>query len=149
MGTRSNPFEELERFFERMSNQFDSTPAMWDPSESLGRWASEFGSVAVDLVDRGDEFVATVDLPGFDREEIEIRVMDRTLRVTAERQEVLEEEEEGRYLRHERRRESVDRSVRLPDGVDAENVTARMKNGVLTITLPKLEMEEAHEIDIE
>lgn len=150
MSTRSNPLEELERFFERMSHQFDASPRMWDPSGPLGRWASEFGSAAVDLVDRGDEFVATVDMPGFGREEIEIKVMDRTLRIEAEREEVLDEEEEdGQYLRHERRQESVDRSIRLPDGVDAENVSARMKNGVLTITLPKLEMDEAREIEIE
>ncbi|MDR9430843.1 MAG: Hsp20/alpha crystallin family protein [Natronomonas sp.] len=149
MSTRSNPLEELERFFERMSHQFDDT-RMWDPSGSIERWSSEFGTMAVDLIDRDDEFVATVDMPGFDREEIDVRVTDHTLRITAEHEERLDEEkEEGRYIRHERRRESADRSIRLPDDVDPDEVTARMKNGVLTITLPKLEAEEARGIEIE
>lgn len=148
MSMRSNPLEELERFFERMSHQFEVGPRMWDPSGSVERWASEFGSMAIDFVDRGDEFVVTVDMPGFEREDIEIRVTDRTLRIEAERQEVLDEED-GRYLRHERRHESADRSIRLPDGVDTESVNARMKNGVVTITLPKLDVEEAHAIEIE
>ncbi len=149
MSTRSNPLEELERFFERMSRQFDDAPRMWDPSGPFGRWG-EFGTMAIDLVDRDDEFVVTVDMPGFEREEIEIRVTDHTLRIEAEREEKLDEEkEEGRYIRHERRHESAERSVRLPDDVDAESVKARMKNGVLTITLPKIEAEAAHEINIE
>lgn len=147
MSTRGNPLEELERFFERMSHQFDDA-RMWHPSGSLERWSSEFGAMAIDLVDRDDEFVATVDMPGFDRDEIDVRVTDHTLRINAEHEEALDEEE-GRYIRHERRRESADRSIRLPDGVDPDGVEARMKNGVLTITLPKLEAEEARGIEIE
>lgn len=152
MSAGSTPLEELERFFERMSRQFDEAPRMWDPSESLGRWASEFGSMAVDLVERDEEFVATVDMPGFEREDVEVRVTDHTLRIEGDHREVLDEETEekaGRYIRHERRHDSVDRSIRLPDDIDTDNVTAKMKNGVLTVTLPKLEVENAREIDIE
>lgn len=152
MSARSTPLEELERFFERMSRQFDDAPRMWNPSESLGRWASEFGTMAIDLVERDEEFVATIDMPGFERDDIDIRVSDHTLRIEAERREGLDEEtdeEEVRYIRHERRHESVERLVRLPDNVDTEGVTAKMKNGVLTVTLPKLEAEDAREIDIE
>jgi len=43
----------------------------------------------------------------------------------------------------------IQKSIRLPDDIDKENVSARMKNGVLTVTLPKLEIEEARTIDIE
>ena len=43
----------------------------------------------------------------------------------------------------------VPRSIRLPDEVDNASVSARMKNGVLTITLPKLEVEEPRQIEIE
>lgn len=152
MSARNTPLEELERFFERMSRQFDDAPRMWNPSESLGRWASEFGTMAIDLVERDEEFVATIDMPGFERDDIDIRVSDHTLRIEAERREALDEEtdeEKVRYIRHERRHESVERSVRLPDNVDTDGVTAKMKNGVLTVTLPKLEAEDAREIDIE
>ena len=55
----------------------------------------------------------------------------------------------GRFIRHERRSESACRSIRLPEAVDTENVPTRMKNGVLTVTLPRLVAEEARGIEIE
>ncbi|WP_254839747.1 Hsp20/alpha crystallin family protein [Natronomonas marina] len=148
MSVRTNPFEELERLFDRMSHQFEDSTRMWEPEGPFRRWTSEFDEMAVDLVDHDEEFVVTVDLPGFERDDVEIQVTDHTLRIEAEHEEATAEEEE-QYLRRERRRESMRRSIRLPGDVDKEGVNARMKNGVLTVTLPKLEVEEARNIEIE
>jgi HSP20 family protein len=148
MNTRSNPFEELERLFEGMSRQFDDASDIWEVDGPFGRWASNADSLAIDLVDRNDEFVATVDLPGFERDDVDIQITDHTLRIEAEHDEILDEEEE-RFIRHERRHESTKRSIRLPEEVDKEDVKAQMRNGVLTITLPKMENEEARKIEIE
>jgi len=148
MSARSNPFEELERLFERMSRQFEESSRAWEPMTPLGRWTSGLEAMAIDLVEHDDEFVATVDLPGFERDDVEIRVTDHTLRIDADREESAEEGGEE-YLRHERRHESMHRSIQLPEEVDADEVSARMKNGVLSITLPKLEAEETREIEIE
>jgi HSP20 family protein len=104
--------------------------------------------MAIDLVDRDGEFVVTVDLPGFERDDVDIRVTDHTLRIEAEHEAVRDEEGE-RFIRHERRHKSTDRSVRLPGEVDKQGVAARMRNGVLTITLPKTEAEEARKIEID
>lgn len=147
MSTRSNPFEELERLFERMSRQFDETSRMWESDNPFTRWASEAESMAIDLVDRDDEFVATVDLPGFERDDVDIQVTDHTLRIEAEHEEILDEEQE-RFIRHERHHESTKRSIRLPEEVDKDGVEAQMKNGVLTVTLPKIAVEEARKIEI-
>jgi HSP20 family protein len=148
MSTRSNPFEELERLLEAMSRQFDDASRVWEAEGPLGRWASGAESMAIDLVDRDGEFVVTVDLPGFERDDVDIRVTDHTLRIEAEHEAVRDEEGE-RFIRHERRHESTDRSVRLPGEVDKQGVAARMRNGVLTITLPKTEVEEARKIEID
>jgi HSP20 family protein len=148
MSARSNPFEELERLFERMSRQFEESSRVWEPDGPFGRWRSEVEEMAVDLVEHDGEFVVTVDLPGCERDDVEVRVTDRTLRIEAEREEERDETEE-QYLRHERRHESMRRSVRLPDAVDRENVSARMKNGVLTVTLPKAEGQGTHTVEIE
>lgn len=148
MSARSNPIDELERMFNRISRQFDEVARTWEPDGPLGRWSREMESMAIDLVGHVDEFVVTVDLPGYEREDVEIRVTDHTLRIQAEHEESVEDEAE-QYLRHERSHESTKRSIRLPEDVDKEGVTARMKNGVLTITLPKIEVEEAREIEIE
>lgn len=152
MSTRSNPFEDLERFFDRLRRQFDEMTYVWDVDEPFAAWPSEAESMAIDLVERDDEFVVTVDLPGFERKEVDVQVTDHTLRIEAEHEEVTDEdrtEGERRFIRHERRSESTWRSIRLPEAVDTENVSARMKNGVLTVTLPRLEAEEARGIEIE
>jgi HSP20 family protein len=148
MSSRSNPFEEMERFFDRLTRQFDEASSKWESEGPFSRWTGEFESPAVDLVEQDDSFVVTVDLPGFERDEIKIRVTDQTLRIEAEHEEAATEEDE-RYIRRERRHETTRRAVRLPDEVDKENVHARMKNGVLTVTLPKLEVEESRTIEIE
>ncbi|WP_435073022.1 Hsp20/alpha crystallin family protein [Halorubrum sp. HHNYT27] len=148
MTSRENVFAELERFFERMSRQFDDASHTWESQGPFAPWASSGESMALDLVDRDDEFVVTADLPGFKREDIDIRITDHTLRIEAEHDEVLDEEAE-QYLRHERRHESTQRSLRLPEDVDKTAVTAKMNNGVLTVTLPKLDVEEARTIEIE
>lgn len=84
MSTRSNPFEEVEHLFERMSRQFDEASQSWGTNSPLTVWRSEAGSMAIDLVERDEEFVATVDLPGFEHDEVSINVTDHTLRIEAE-----------------------------------------------------------------
>lgn len=149
MATRLNPFEEIEQFFNRMSRQFEETSRGIDSTDPFGRLQLGSGSMAVDVVEGDEEIVVTADLPGFTREEIDVHVTDRTLRIDAEREESIEEGEDERYLRRERRRQSTTRSIQLPTEVDKENVEARMKNGVLSITLPKRAMEDARDVEIE
>jgi HSP20 family protein len=148
MSAQSNPFEDLERMFERMSRQFDDASHLWESGGPLGRLVSEYETMSIDLVEHDEEYVATIDLPGFERDDVDIRVTDHTLLVEAERDSTVEEDEE-RYLRRERHHESMRRSIRLPNEVEKDQVTARIKNGVLTVTLPKLEVEEARTIEIE
>lgn len=144
MSIRSNPFEEMERLVDRLSRRFEPSDDWWEGDEPFSRWREE---MAVDLVERDDEFVVTVDLPGFEKEEVDVNVTDHTLRIEAEHDESVEEAEES-YLRRERRESSQLRSIRLPDAVEPEAVSAKIRNGVLTVTLPRLEAEEAHTIDI-
>jgi HSP20 family protein len=148
MSAPSNPFDEMERFFERMNQQLGEMPGTWDPERAFGQWQSEFDSVAVDLVERDEEFVATVDLPGFERDDVHVTVTDSTLRIDAEREESVEDEG-GQFIRRERRHQSTRRSIRIPDTVDKKNVEARMENGVLTMRLPKSDPETSHDIDIQ
>ncbi|MFB6094374.1 MAG: Hsp20/alpha crystallin family protein [Halanaeroarchaeum sp.] len=138
---RNNPFEDIERMLERMSEQF----------EDVSRRDFGFaGRLNVDVEDRTDEYVVTADLPGVTKEDIDVELADQTLRIEAEREEETETGDEGRYVRRERSRESTSRSISLPEAVEEEGVSARFKNGVLTVTLPKAYASaDAHEIDIE
>jgi len=148
MTTRTNPFEELERLFERMSHQFEEASQSWGTGEALEPWTGGFETMAVDLAEHEDEYVASVDLPGFERDDVEVSVTDHTLRIAAEHEETAEAEGE-RYLRRERSHRSQERSIRLPGEVDPDAVEATMKHGVLTVTLPKAETEKAKQIEIE
>jgi HSP20 family protein len=130
----TNPFTEPNRFFERMQNDFEEMAHSWSEE-------SEFvsSSVRVDLEDRDDEFVLTAELPGFEKDDIDVRVTDRTLRLEAEHAEETEEEEEGEYVRRERHRASVTRSISLPEAVEVDDISATFNNGILRVQLPKSE----------
>lgn len=152
MSPRGNPFEQLERQFERLARQFDEASRTWGGESPFRWWAPKLEPMSLDLVEHGDEFVVTVDLPGFERDDVDIKVTDRTLQIEAEHEEEATEEkeaDEGHYLKQERHHESTYRSVQLPEAVDTEDVTATMKNGVLTVTLPRLDVKEARTIEVE
>lgn len=137
---RRNPFEELEDMLERMSKQVETGVPGGLPVVK---------GIAVDVADRDQKYVVTADLPGYETEDIEVKVTEGRLRIDAERETGVDEEAEE-YLFTERRRESVSRTIRLPEPVEENGVTAEYANGVLTITLPKEEIgEEGHHIEIE
>ncbi len=148
MSTRGNPFEEMERLFDRMRKQFDEAAHRWDGDRNPLTGAGE-ESMALDLIDEDDAFVATIDLPGYEREDVTVRVTDHTLVVEADHEEIHEETDEERYVHRERRHRSATRSIELPGEVDADSVNARMKNGVLTIRLPKRTTSEMTAVDID
>ncbi|SDQ56948.1 heat shock protein Hsp20 [Natronobacterium texcoconense] len=154
MTTDDNPFRNLERQFERMQRQFEDALEMWNVDQ-FGMPATDTGTtvgMGIDLADHGEEFVLTADVPGFDREDVELRLSDDTIHITAEREEEMtEEQDDGFYIRSERERQSTSRSVRLPEPVDEDRIEATYRNGVVTVTLPKREPTEpaGRSIDIE
>jgi HSP20 family protein len=133
---RDNPFESIEEFIERMEREFDA--------DLLGRTES----IDVDVRDGDGEFVVVADLPGYDKESLEVTLADNTLRIEAEHETEFEADA-GEYVRKERSHESVSRSVRLPEPVDEDGVSASFSNGVLTVTLEKREAGSGTRIDIE
>lgn len=140
MSFRDNPFEELERMLDRWNRQLEESIEGWgDEPHQMLRSGNE---LAVDVLEEPEEIIVTVDVPGFDRNEIDVRLADQTLWIEAQRHEEAEEGDEH-YLRRERKHRAHRRSIRLPTEVDAEGVEARLKNGVLTVTIPKTEPSEA------
>jgi HSP20 family protein len=130
----TTPFDEFSGLFERMQNDFEELARSWSGEPGLVS-----SRVRVDLEDRDDEFVLTADLPGFDADDIDVRVTDRTLRLEAEHAEETEARERGAYVKRERHRASVARSISLPETVEADDISATFDNGVLTVQLPKSE----------
>lgn len=133
--SRQSPFEGMEEWFERMSKQFEEAAQWWDREDMF---PSAGAAPSIDLVDRTDEFLVTVDLPGFTSDDVEVEITDQTLSVEAERSSETESEDET-FLRRERHHASMSRTIRLPAEVEADDVSASMTDGVLTITIPKAE----------
>ena len=117
--------------------------------------------VAVDVAEDDEELRITADLPGFDREEIDVELRDEALTIAATREETSETDvdaDEGgddgegdvRYHVRERRRRAVSRRIPLPAPIDPEGASASHTNGVLTVTLPKRSATDSdgHSIDI-
>ena len=90
----------------------------------------------VDLVEAEDHFVLKVDLPGLSEDDVSIEVQDGNLTISGERSAEHESSERGWY-RIERSFGSFNRSLTLPDGVDAEAISARFDRGVLEVRIPK------------
>ncbi|MEF8856746.1 MAG: Hsp20/alpha crystallin family protein [Haloplanus sp.] len=146
--SKRNPFDELDDLFDRMQENMEKAARMWEP-ETFGELPGA-SSMDIDLEDREDELVLTGDLPGFEAEDIDVRVKEQTLYIAAEHDETTAEEEEGEYVRRERRRTSMSRSVPLPAAVDTDEITATYNNGVLTVRMPKTEpSSEGTRIDVD
>lgn len=125
--------------FDRLSKQIEQEP--------FGIVGME-GSIAVDVADSDEEFVITADLPGLSKDDIDVSLADRTLKIEAD-YEGDEDEESADYLRRERNRQPVSRSLTLPEPVEEEGISATFKQGVLTVTLPKRGTDGGQHIEIE
>jgi HSP20 family protein len=141
--TRWDPFEEIRRTQEKLNQMFED----FMPMEEWG--GGKVYTPAIDIRDEEDKLVVTTDLPGINKEDVEINLKEDMLEISAKSGKEKETEEEG-YLRRERAYTRFYRAVRLPTSVKDEGSTAKMENGVLTITLPKMKLEEpAKRIEIE
>jgi HSP20 family protein len=102
---------------------------------------------SVDVIDRDDEVVVRAAIPGYKKEDIEISVSDSMLTIKGETK-TEEKEEKGDYYRCEITQGSFSRMVELPAAVDDAKAKATMKDGMLELTLPKVEKSKRHTISI-
>ena len=129
----------------------------WDPFEEMNRLQDRFLSgrglakqafqVAVDIREEADAFYVDAEVPGLAAEDVKVDVENNVLTLSGERK-VEKEETEGTYRRVERQYGSFTRSFSLPETVDADNVSADLKDGVLELRLPKKEAPTPRKISV-
>jgi HSP20 family protein len=141
MARNIRPVERLESIVEQLDRALSERDV-----EELPR-AGVLSPVDVDIVDDGDEVVVVVDLPGFEKDGISVKADAHRLGIEAEHEEDEEVEEES-YYRRERSRERLSRTVPLPVEVDPSGADASYENGVLSVRLPKSDVEDGEEIEI-
>lgn len=121
-----------------------SFPSLID--EFLGRdmldsvFANDTGisTPAVNVVETGEDFRIEVAAPGLDKKDFNIDLDGRMLTISSEK-EYKNEEKEERYMRREFSYSRFSRSFSLPELVDVEKIKANHKDGILHITIPKME----------
>lgn len=104
----------------------------------------------VDLIEETERFLVQADLPGMTKEDVTIETDGDVLRITARKEQEIEEKKDG-YIRRERGSTHFHRQMRLPENVDHDRIKAKMENGVLEISLPKTAAkdEKRNRIEVE
>lgn len=134
---RNDAFDDLRREMNRLFFDFESArPAL----------EMEAGWPRVSLDDTGESLVLRAEVPGVAEKDLELQVEEGTVSLRGERKEAVPE---GHSVhRKERADFRFSRSFQLPTKVDAEKVEAQLKNGVLTVTLPKAEAAKPRKISV-
>jgi len=101
----------------------------------------------LDVIETDDGYIVKASLPGVNPEDIDITFSDNILTIQGEIKEDVEEEQ-GRYLLRERRFGLFQRSIALPERVDADKIEATYEDGVLVLFIPKVEEIKPKRISI-
>ncbi len=143
------PSAGLESIFDEFFRPFDQffQPFFPDAMRPF-QWAEAgFRQPILDLRDRGDHYSLTAELPGFTKDEVEVRVDSGGIELKADKAERESRGEDGSY---QRSRRSFYQYLSLPDEVATEKIEGTMKNGVLELKLPKsrARLTEARRVDL-
>lgn len=118
------------------------------------RYTPSNNVMKTDIKEKDDCFELQIDLPGYKKEEVKAELKEGYLTISAEHKDEKDEKgQDGRYLRRERYYGSCSRSFYVGENLTQEDVKAKFENGILDITVPKVEekpqVEENHYISIE
>ena len=145
--SNNNLFDEMDDFFggRLFSDLCDSglIEKSFEPASGL---------MKTDVIEKDNSYQLEAELPGFNKEDINIDLKNEVLTISASHNENKDEKDDnGKYIRRERRSSSYQRSFRTP-GLKPEDIIAQYKNGVLTVSIPKKEAipekEEAVKIEV-
>src|SRR5215217_6538332 len=149
--TRWDPFQDLRDAQEEMAQMAQMSPRL---AHALGLHSQPQGSAtttawapALDISERKDAYLVTVELPGVEAEDLDITLEDGLLTIQGERQ-FAHDSSEQQFHRVERRYGAFRRSITLPAQVQAEQIQASFDNGVLQIVVPKMEEATPKRIQI-
>lgn len=144
-----DPFLELERMRRRIDKLFEDDFFTIRPYRFSGFRKKFAFQPLLNFKETDSQYVLTVDLPGMDKDSINVEVKGRFLNISGERKEEKSKEEEGFY-HQELNYGSFFRSVLLPKDALVKNISSEYKNGVLTVIIPrdKSKKEEVQKIKV-
>lgn len=141
-----SPFEEMDRMMESLFPRRWMQPFRWEMPHFPE--LAELKMPKVDIIDRDTEIVVKAELPGVAKDDIDLSITDNTVTIKASTSHE-EKEETGNYYRCEISRGSFSRTVALPGDVDADKAKASFTDGILELTMPKMEKSHRKSITVE
>lgn len=147
-----SPFEEMDRMFDSL---FGRTwprswmqPMRWEMPSWPEMPSMNLRMPRIDVIDKDDVVVVRAEVSGVKKEDLEISVGDDTVTIRGcTRHE--EKEEKGDYYRAEISRGEFSRTVALPCTVNSEKSSAKLVDGILELSMPKLEKSKRHNIKVQ
>ncbi|WP_435334946.1 Hsp20/alpha crystallin family protein [Haloarchaeobius sp. TZWWS8] len=149
-----NRFDDMGKMFDDMNRMFDQMRTNWATSEYMGRyddegrmpWSGRMDRNTMTFTEEDDCLVFVMDMPGFEKSDIECSYDDGMLRISAERD--AEESSENVWMRSSRR---MSEQVRVPGDIVTDDISATYRNGVLEVHMPRreAEIESGRSIDIQ
>ena len=134
---------------ESMLNDIVST--IREKQEDLGKSLSDYTmslqKPLADIIESDEAITIITDLPGVKKEDVEINITEDTLDIVAKFEDEVTDEGTN-YVKKERSYGETRRTIALPDKIDVKKASAKFKNSVLTVELPKI-LEEKHKVDID
>jgi len=105
---------------------------------------------ALDIVEKRDAYVVVADLPGVSQSDIELSFEQNVLTIRGQKKSTLDPSRDGelRVYSAERVSGAFERAIRLPEFVDSEKIGAELRDGLLTITIPKATAAQPRKIEI-
>jgi HSP20 family protein len=123
--------------FEEFVRPFNQFMEPFFPNSMRSFWTEMGGKEPiVDFQDRGDHYMLTAELPGFERKDVEVKIDSNTLELKAEKS-VNKETKSKEGITTQRSRSYFHRYLKLPEAIVSEKVNGTMRNGVLELKLPK------------
>jgi HSP20 family protein len=136
-----DPFAEIANVRRTMNSLLDSALS---PSSGI---SAGWMSPAIDLYEKDGKYVVEAAIPGLKKDDINIEISDNRLTLTAKQQEEREEKNE-RYHYREVRRGGFARSIMFPQDINADQVDAEYKDGILRVSVPMEKPVEAKKVAI-
>jgi len=140
MVTRFNdPFEALFALQRSLDARLGSE---WADSGTGGAGAYP----PINIFERGDDFVAVMELPGVDKNDLQLQAKESTIRISGRK--AIDYDRGASIHRRERISGSFDRTLTLPIGIDPDRIRAEYRDGVLALFIPRAEREKPRTIKI-
>jgi HSP20 family protein len=151
---KPDTFMEMDRRFRELEHRLDNVfsdnwgfPSRWELPDWSRLYKVKLAAPRIDIVDRDDDILVRADVPGYNKDGLEVSFTDNTISIRGSTSEA-KKEEKGDYYRNETMKGAFTRTVYLPSEVDGSQASSTYTDGVLEVLVPKLGKARRVKVDV-